>query len=274
MQNISGGSFEPLTPPSPPPPLRATGAAPDVPGLGVMQGGMSSAHPLLPHIPPPPQGGGVGLRTPRSLHAWGHGAIAALAFIGTDSSWGGMGLLSHCLRCVSCIPVFKGGHFLVPVGRAGSLLCPALLSEDPLSVPCWWPRGDIPVTCWGWAGGCGALGISGSVPFSTTTPQRSVPAPRLCFVPGAAAMGTLGTRLRRAGPARGAPVLSPSPASHHRGLVAIWATSGHSGGLGLMPSNRACLALSFPPLRMPSSDVSHVGDEETPGCCGAMGWHK
>lgn len=56
MQNISGGSFEPLTPPSPPPPLRATGAAPDVPGLGVMQGGMSSAHPLLPHIPPPPAG--------------------------------------------------------------------------------------------------------------------------------------------------------------------------------------------------------------------------
>lgn len=219
MQNISGGSFEPLTPPSPPPPLRATGAAPDVPGLGVMQGGMSSAHPLLPHIPPPPQGGGVGLRTPRSLHAWGHGAIAALAFIGTDSSWGGMGLLSHCLRCVSCIPVFKGGHFLVPVGRAGSLLCPAVLSEDPLSVPCWWPRGDIPVTCWGWAGGCGALGISGSVPFSTTTPQRSVPAPRLCFVPGAAAMGTLGTRLRRTRPARGAPVLSPSPASWARGYL-------------------------------------------------------
>lgn len=130
-----------------------------------------------------------------------------------------MGLLSHCLRCVSCIPVFKGGHFLVPVGRAGSLLCPALLSKDPLSVPCWWPRGDIPVTCWGWAGGCGALGISGSVPFSTTTPQRSVPAPRLCFVPGAAAMGTLGTRLRRTRPARGAPVLSPSPASWARGYL-------------------------------------------------------
>lgn len=28
------------------------------------------------------------------------------------------------------------------------------------------------------------------------------------------------------------------------------------------------------PCRMPSSDVSHVGDEETPGCCGAMGRHK
>lgn len=271
MQNISGGTFRPLNPPST---SVCHWGCPRC-AWGGSDAGWDELCPTSP-----PQDGGVGLRTLHSLHAWGHGAITVVMLISSDSSGGGKGggkgLLSDCLRCVSCIPVLKGGRFLVPIGGARSLLCLVILLKDLLSVPCWWPCGGIlGVTSWG----CVGLGWGLWSPqdqwlsaIQHNNPAALCPRPMAVFCPWSCCYGNPGdTALKGRSSSHGTrPVPQPwfSP---------LWACDclGYIGAqLGLMPLSRACLVPSFPPPRMASSDVSHTGDEEDPSCCGAMGWHK
>lgn len=82
MQNISGGAFKPLNPPST---SVCHWGCPRC-AWGGSDAGWDELCPTSP-----PQDGGVGLRTLHSLHAWGHGAITVLMLISSDSSGGGKG---------------------------------------------------------------------------------------------------------------------------------------------------------------------------------------
>lgn len=82
MQNISGGTFKPLNPPST---SVCHWGCPRC-AWGGSDAGWDELCPTSP-----PQDGGVGLRTLHSLHAWGHGAITVVMLISSDSSGGGKG---------------------------------------------------------------------------------------------------------------------------------------------------------------------------------------